>query len=486
MAFKPLVIDQGQIKQLPAGQSIDVGGWTLPSSGGSENQFLQADASGNAQWVDPPDTWDWPDPFGANMVLVSTGMGTVGWELKPFFYNANAPTADDQVFISNGASSAGWVTAGNHQILASDTDGELGFEDKPFGYKLASPTAQYQFLQATGSGSACWTLTPILGGNFDVATYKIYTSTTGGDIVIEPNGTGALRGSSGGNARGDYAVDWQLSRSGAADVASGNYSVVGGGEANVASATHTTVGGGSNNTATDNYATVSGGRDNDATGDYNTVGGGYGNDATGLYYSTIAGGHACQITGSWSSIGGGYSHSISHNYAAIAGGQSNTISEHFAAIPGGVQCWLRHWGALGHSAGRFEQNGDAQRQVLQVRTKTTSTSQAELFLDGTGGSEVMSPLYGHTWYYTIKILAVKKNATQNAYAETIEGILTRATGGTQHVAGPTVVRTLGTSLGTITVDDPDNWLRVQVTPSSSDEIWWLAVLDMVHINGYVA
>ena len=50
MSLKPLVIDAGQIRQLPSGESIDVGGWTLPSSGGAEAQLLQADASGNASW----------------------------------------------------------------------------------------------------------------------------------------------------------------------------------------------------------------------------------------------------------------------------------------------------------------------------------------------------------------------------------------------------------------------------------------------------
>jgi hypothetical protein len=271
---------------------------------------------------------------------------------------------------------------------------------------------------------------------------------------------------------------------GLANTASGNYSTVGGGESNTASATHATVGGGYNNEATDNYATIGGGRGNDATGDYNTVGGGCGNLAQGSYYNAIGGGHVNSLTGGWSTIAGGYNNSTGYNYVAIGGGRSNTASEHFAVIPGGDAAWARHWAELAHSCGSFGNVGDAQRMVNQLRATTTGTAQTKLYSDGS--TETLHLLYGHTWYYTIKILAVKKNSTQSAYAEKIEGIITRATGGTQHVAGPTVVRTLGTSLGTVTVDDPNHELRIQVTPNTTDEVWWLAVVDMVHINGYVA
>jgi len=50
MSFKPLVIDAGQFKQLPSGQALDAGGWTLPTSGGTEDYVLTADAGGNAVW----------------------------------------------------------------------------------------------------------------------------------------------------------------------------------------------------------------------------------------------------------------------------------------------------------------------------------------------------------------------------------------------------------------------------------------------------
>ena len=51
MSFKPLVIDTGILKQLPSGQALNAGGWTLPTSGGDEDYVLTANASGNAVWA---------------------------------------------------------------------------------------------------------------------------------------------------------------------------------------------------------------------------------------------------------------------------------------------------------------------------------------------------------------------------------------------------------------------------------------------------
>lgn len=50
MSLKPLTINAGQIEQLASGQALDIGGWNLPTSGGTENNVLIADASGHAVW----------------------------------------------------------------------------------------------------------------------------------------------------------------------------------------------------------------------------------------------------------------------------------------------------------------------------------------------------------------------------------------------------------------------------------------------------
>ena len=61
------------------------------------------------------------------------------------------------------------------------------------------------------------------------------TPATNVGVAVVPKGTGALTAqvaegtSAGGNARGQYAVDWQMLRTNATDVASGNYSTIPGG-----------------------------------------------------------------------------------------------------------------------------------------------------------------------------------------------------------------------------------------------------------------
>ncbi len=50
-ALKPIVIDSGQLKQVPDSQGLDVGGWELPADGGTSTYIIQADGSGNGVWV---------------------------------------------------------------------------------------------------------------------------------------------------------------------------------------------------------------------------------------------------------------------------------------------------------------------------------------------------------------------------------------------------------------------------------------------------
>lgn len=77
MAFKPLIVNQGQLQSLPAGSALDVGGWTLPVSGGAQGSVLVADMSGNAVWSAPPSNF--PLPTADNQLLQATGPGASAW-----------------------------------------------------------------------------------------------------------------------------------------------------------------------------------------------------------------------------------------------------------------------------------------------------------------------------------------------------------------------------------------------------------------------
>jgi hypothetical protein len=200
----------------------------------------------------------------------------------------------------------------------------------------------------------------------------IQASTLNASLVIAPNGTGALvanipdGAATGGNARGQYAVDLQIVRGFGYEVASGTYSFAAGfgnnasgagsiamGQRNTASQLGSTAigggggaGGGVNATA--QFATAVGGYQNNASGTYsgvfsgtaNTVSsnygvvtGGQGNTASTNGHATVVGGQNNTASGAFAIVGG-QGNTASGNYAVVVGGQSNTASGQYA-IAGG-------------------------------------------------------------------------------------------------------------------------------------------------------
>jgi len=108
---------------------------------------------------------------------------------------------------------------------------------------------------------------PQLGGDLDVNGKKI-TSASNADVTIEPHGTGALLAKSGGNARGDCAVDLGRARAADTDVASGDYATIGGGRSNTVSGANSVIAGGYENDATGASCGVGGGRGAKAQANY--------------------------------------------------------------------------------------------------------------------------------------------------------------------------------------------------------------------------
>lgn len=185
----------------------------------------------------------------------------------------------------------------------------------------------------------------------------------------ELQSAGPGKGTVTGNARGGYgAVDLQVLRNAATQVASGDASVISGGRYNAASTLYgggtvsggeynavsgyfdNTIGGGVNNTAYDNNgssgdgaggATVGGGGANAAICDWCTVAGGHGNtasrDGAAQGGSFVGGGSANTASGSRATIAGGYGNAATGAYSFVGGGGGNGASGLNAVIPGGWQ-----------------------------------------------------------------------------------------------------------------------------------------------------
>jgi len=214
--------------------------------------------------------------------------------------------ATGKVLTSDGSNGAAWQTAGG---------GVVNFDDNAY---TSSPnnTTNVSALEAKGS-------------------------TTNVDFVLKPKGNGAIIAhvpdgtATGGNKRGIGAVDFQMTRATAAQVASGQYSTIGGGYNNTASGLRSTIGGGSSNAASGSDAAIGGGESNTASRLRSTIGGGYNNTASGNY-AAIGGGASNTASGLRSTIGGGASNAASGDDAAIGGGESNTASGQYSAVIGGA------------------------------------------------------------------------------------------------------------------------------------------------------
>jgi hypothetical protein len=127
----------------------------------------------------------------------------------------------------------------------------------------------------------------------------------------------------GGNTRGNFAVDLQMVRSNANQVAGSSFAVIIGGE---------------NNRVTAGYSTIIGGTNNIASGAYAFVGGGSGNSLPlgASQYIVLNGGLGNTATGYGSVVGGGVSNNNTSSRGVISGGESNTTSGSHATVVGGL------------------------------------------------------------------------------------------------------------------------------------------------------
>jgi hypothetical protein len=311
-------------------------------------------------------------------------------------------------------------------------------------FKLATTDSDATIVNFTTNITAGTLLT---GHSVQVnVTLSENTTETNSTLVLSPKGTGAFilgpkpdGTTTGGNARGGRAVDFQTDRVAATQVASGTNSFIGSGTSNTASGIYAFIGCGFQNTASGNQSVVSGGANNQASGSSSIVAGG-----------------------------------------GSSGAVSNLASATQSAILGGHQALADRVAMHAHASGQFSARGDAQRARFVLRNKTTTNSAVELFLDGSA-TRLTIPS-GKIFAFTINISGVKSDGSAIAHylrqyalknvAGTTSEVYAAGTIGTDNAAGTTIA---------LSANDTNDALKVEVTGITS-EIWrWVASVDAVEI-----
>lgn len=419
-------------------------------------------------------------PTGRKGNTGATGLGTL---------NSISPTTTKgDLIVDNGASSP----AANDVRLAAGSDGQV----------LATDSAQ-------PSGLGWKTVTPNTAAtDGDIA---IFSGTSGRPMVLKDSkllitSDGAIQSTpTGGNARGNKAVDLQVSRVSVTQVASGNFSgvlcgqnntasaadaVVAGGTDNIASALCTAVCGGQTNTASGPNAAIAGGSNNTASGTNSGIAAGFNNAATNTD-AFIGGGEAHTASGVDSAILGGIGNTAS-GQGAVALGSFNTVSGGVASSVGGQGGLFDKFGQIGHASIQFVNTGDAQASELIWRIQTTdATPNIEMFLDGgvaVGGPYRATIAQHTTWIFHIHLIA-RSSAGVCAAFET-KGAIQNNAGAVSLVAANTQVVVADGTSGTwgvtgnvvVDADNVNKALRIRVTGAAATLIAWVAHARIVEVT----
>lgn len=402
-------------------------------------------------------------------------------------------------------------------------------------------TAWVSSTPTTPAALANWTEAQAAFGGKTIDSFTAVASGSDADAAVVAKGSGALLAqipdgtATGGNIRGQYAVDWQHSRSVSNRVASGNYSVVGGGSENTASGLNSTVAGGASNGASGQYSTIAGGSSNTAGTNYSAVVGGQGN-GTGTYgshgfigaglsnncivnpvggydsqYWGIVSGESNEIqAGSHSIIGAGIGNDIIGRRSVVGGGKFNKTHGDDSVIPGGFGADTRGTGGrLSFASGNPEvdydgRRGNAQMSIIAPFRDTSDATPTQLTTDGNapfppGGDFsfsnglVFAASAAQNHYGAMKIRAEviarnKNTGVTDVAAWTIEGIATRTGTAASTAVTSVTSTTFGTGLvgstATLVADTTSGGVAVEVTGLAGTNIRWCATIYATEIKIY--
>jgi hypothetical protein len=330
------------------------------------------------------------------------------------------------------------------------------------------------------------------------------------DVALVAKGTGATLAqipdntSANGDKRGQYATDWQKTRALTSQVASGNYSVIGGGLSNTASAVQAVVGGGNENNAAGQASTIAGGQSNDTSAFWATIGGGLDNTAGGQT-STIAGGQSNNAFSSYATVGGGINNSANSaystiaggagnfangTYSTVAGGSTNNAVGSYSTIPGGYGAVAPTHGQYAYASSYFGSAGDAQHVQYVLYGTVINGGTVVLSVDNAnnppGNSNITSllvPNQAMMAMFTIQVLGF--DDSQN-FSQAMRKVVIRKVASNSYNEELLHIESIGTDVTTAgaigfgieTSAVPEQVFTVTGASNAAERVRWIA-----HVSG---
>jgi hypothetical protein len=288
------------------------------------------------------------------------------------------------------------------------------------------------------------------------------------NLILAPIGTGAIQAqiadntATGGNARGQYAVDLQRIRIAATQVASGNYSFVAG-QNNTASGNHSFVAG-QNNTASGNHSFAAG-QNNTASGNH-----------------SFAAGQDCIASGTWSTAIG-VVNTASGAGVFVAGADNSASATSSVALGRRALARIAHQVAMG--ARIFEPGqGKSQYNIFIVGASTTEATPTVL---SSGGGNQIFLQNNSAMRFNILVIA---NVTggENTSGWELKGVIKRGANAASTALVGTVTTTLvGQDAGAsgwaiaATANTTNGGLTITATGQAETTIRWVATVECAEV-----
>lgn len=400
--------------------------------------------------------------------------------------------------VTNKTLGSGTVITAATMTLGSDAAGDIYYRNSggaltrlgvgTDGYVLTLASGLPSWAAAAGGGGGGltnWTeavnsASP--NATIPVVSFTATNAATNVDAALLVKGTGSILAaipdslSAGGNKRGTGAVDLQLSRNAAAQVASGVNSAIIGGRRSTASGASSSVVGGATNTCGTTEGFIGGGSSNTTSaGVQNVVIGGSQNSATGNR-AVVAGGLANVASGD---------DAVAMGDQSTASGEESVASGKFATTRGIT-------GARAHASGNAAATGPglAQAGTYLVRRSTSNATPTELSADGAAPAAATRIALPNSFAYKFKGQAVaRESSTGDVKTWDFSGTIKRGANAAATAIVGSVTMTVkdadaGASAWTLAIDaDTTNGsLRATATGEAAKAIQWLVEIETLELQ----